>query len=167
MACSQTLSGITLDCQSSMGGIKKVWLTTHVDGAAQLGADGIITGFTGVTTWYEYNFRKNTGSMTSTLNVDAANGVNYVSTELALVFTKMDTPKRIEMSALVLADAMAVVEDANGKRWFLGFDEPINATAATGESGTAKADGNRYTITLTDESTTFPYEVSASVDLGE
>ena len=167
MACSQTLSGITLDCQSSMGGIKKVWLANYVDDAALLGADGIISGFTGVTTWYEYSFRKNTGSMTSTLNVDAANGVNYVSTELSLVFTKMDTAKRIEMSALAVSEVMAVVEDANGKRWFLGFDEPIAASAGTGETGTAKTDGNKYTLTLTDESATFPYEVSAEVELGE
>lgn len=161
MACSQTLSGLTQDCGTSMGGIKKVWLAEFMEGAATMsGETGMIGSINSGATFHEYYFRKNTGSMTSTLNVDPANGVNYVSTELSLVFTKMETVKRIEMSALVLADAMAVVEDANGKRWFLGFDNPISATSATGETGVAKGDGNKYTLVLTDESSTFPYELS-------
>lgn len=173
MACSQTLAGINLDCGASMGGIKKVWLAPYVEGAGivtsgtSTGDTGEIQSFSGVTGWYVYNFRKNTGSMTSTLNVDPANGVNYVSTELSLVFTKMDTAKRIEMSALAFADAMAVVEDANGNRWFLGKDEPLAATAGTGETGTAKTDGNKYTITLTDESLTFPYKLDDELELVE
>lgn len=158
MACSQTIAGLVNDCAKSMGGIKSVKLADYVEGAAQE-ADGKITGFTTGITWHDYYFRKNTGSMSSTLNIDDANGVNYVTTELALVFTKMDTAKRIEMTALATADVMAIVEDANGTKWFLGKDNPVTCSAGTGETGTAKGDGNRYTITLTDESETYPLEV--------
>ena len=163
MACSQTLSGLVNDCSTSMGGVKRIWIANYKAGAATLSGDSTISAFSADTDWHEYYIRKNTASFTSTLNVDPANGVNYVSTELSLVFTKMDTAKRIEMAALVLADVMVVVEDANGKKWFLGYDNPVAASAGTGETGTAKTDGNRYTLTLTDESESFPYEVSAEM----
>lgn len=164
MACSQTLCGLTSDCSASMGGIKRVWIADYKEGAATTIADGVITAFSGDTDWKEYYIRKNTGSMTSTATIDPSNGVNFVSTELSLVFTKQETVKRIEMSALVLADVMVVVEDANGKKWFLGKDAPVTATAGGGESGTAKTDGNRYTLTLTSDDITFPFEVSASME---
>lgn len=168
MACNQTLAGLVNDCSSSMGGIKHVWLADYVDNAAGVdSATTEVTGFTSAATWHKYYFRKNTASMTSTLNIDDANGVNYVSTELALVFSKMDTTKRIEMAALATADVMAVVEDANGVRYFLGEENPVACTAGGGETGTAKGDGNRYTLTLTDENKSYPRIIAASVELNE
>lgn len=166
MACTQTLAGLINDCAKSLGGIKEVALADYVEGAGQVAASGnTITGFTTGVTWHKYYFRKNTGSMTSTLNVDDAAGVNYVSTELNLVFTKMDTTKRIEMTALATADVMAVVTDCNGTRFFLGKDNPVTCSAGAGETGTAKGDGNRYTITLTDDSETYPFTLEDSVTL--
>ena len=39
----------------------------------------------------------------------------------------------------------------------------MNASASDGQTGTARADANRYTITLQDESLEMPYEVDASI----
>lgn len=97
--------------------------------------------------------------MTSTLNIDAANGVNYVTTDIVLSFLRMETTKRIEMSALAVNELAVVVEDANGTMFYLGKDEPVTATAGSGETGTAASDGNRYSITLQDTAETFPYQL--------
>ena len=113
--------------------------------------------------WYKYYIKKNTSSFTSTATIDQANGVNYVSTELTLVFTKMETSKRVEMSALLLNDVAVIVVDSNNKAWCLGLNNPVNATAGSGESGTSATDGNKYTLTLTDESDTFPFEYSGEL----
>lgn len=163
MGCvSKTLAGIVADCSTSMGGIKKIWLTT-TDPKPSVSA-GVITAFAGSgVTWYKYEIGKGTSSFTSTLNVDQANGTNYVSTELVMLFKRMDAVKRAEMEALSLDDMYAVVLDANGVAWYLGFDEPISATAGTGQTGTAKTDANNYQITLTDESATFPYTVAEDI----
>ena len=67
------------------------------------------------------------------------------------------------MSALAVNELVAIVKDANGVYWYLGMDEAIAATAGDGATGTARGDGNRYTITLQDTSSTFPFEVEASV----
>ena len=164
MACLITLNGITLDCQPSLGGIKRVWITQYSDvKSVVVGEDNMIESITleAEAQWYEYQFRKATGSLTSTLNVDESAGVNYVSNELALVFTKMETAKRIEIAALSIGQLAVVVEDSNGHYWFLGKDDYVSASAGTGITGTAKGDQNAYTLTLSTDSDSYPYELSA------
>jgi len=171
---SITLKGIMMDCSNSIGGIKRVWLARYSDidsvtigDITESGSSSVVLG-KGVTAislktggeWYEYQFRKNTGSLTSTLNVDETNGNNYITSELSLVFSKMETKKRMEMAALAVGAVVAVVEDSNGKYWYLGYDDYVSASAGTGETGTAKEDRNAYTITLSTDSAEWPYELS-------
>ena len=163
MDCSSiTLAGITMDCAPSLGGIKRVWLTQYKDNVATLDAETkMVASFADDTVWYEYQFRKGTGSLTSTLTVDETAGTNYVTNELALVFTKMETAKRMEIAAMSVGHLCAVVEDSNGKYWFLGYDDYVSASAGTSVTGTAKGDQNAYTITLSTDSESYPYELAA------
>ena len=171
MGCN-TIRAFTYDsCQPNIGGIKNVWLADYVEDAATLNEsgdnkvteliEGSVTGFADGVKWTHYPMRKNTCSMTSTLN-NSTDGASYVTTELAMVFSKMETAKRVAIQALAIGECMAVVEDSNGEMWFLGADAPLTATAGAGETGTAKADANRYTLTLTDESLGFPYSLDES-----
>lgn len=164
MACLITLNGITLDCQPSLGGIKKVWLTQYSDvtGVTVDPENNMISDITNAGEWYEYQFRKATGSLTSTLNVDETAGTNYVSNELSLVFTKMETAKRIEIAALSIGQLCAIVLDSNGHYWFLGKDDYVSASAGAGNTGTAKGDQNAYTLTLSTDSDSYPYEIDPS-----
>lgn len=168
MPCSVTLSGLVRDCASSMGGIVEVYIANFDDVTSKTLTDGEITAIAMATSakFKRYTFRRGTGSMTSTLNVDPANGVNYVSTDLVLQFTRMETVKRIEMAALSVNETAVIVKDANGKYWYLGYDEPVTASAGDGQTGTARGDGNRYSITLQDNSTSWPYEVDDSIIAG-
>jgi len=72
----------------------------------------------------------------------------------------------VELTALSLADLRVIVKDANGLYWFLGYDEPVNASAGDGQTGTARSDANRYTITLEDTSAEMPMEVDDSIIAG-
>ena len=164
---TQTLAGLARDCESNQGGIREAWIAGYQDSAFTLSESGetMVTGFSssGIpATFAHYTFKKDTGSFTSTLNVDNANGVNYVSTEINLVFSRMETLKRAEIAALSLSDIMMVVKDSNGKYWAFGAEEPINASAASGETGVARGDANRYSITLLDNMKTWPYELNAT-----
>ena len=162
--CNQTLNGITLDCSHSLGGIKTAYIANYgdVESVSADTASGKIVSVTMADSakFKPYQFRKQTGSMTSTLTVDETAGVNYVSTELSLVFTKMETRKRIELSALSVGQLAVIVEDSNGTFWYLGKDDYVSVSAGGGQTGTAKGDGNNYTLTLKDESDTYPYEVT-------
>ena len=163
MACTQTLNGIAVDCEPSMGGLKVVYIANTSDVASFEITDGQITSITMASgsTFKEYSFRRNTASQTSTLAVDPANGTS-VATDVALSFLKQDTQKRLEISALSIGELILITQDANGRYWFLGKDMPVMASAGGAESGTTYTDGNRYTITLQDNSKDYPYEVKTA-----
>ena len=167
MACSQTLNGIAADCQTNVGGVREVYIANYSDVTA-IEVDDSSNMIKTITMadsakFKKYAFKKNTSSMTSTLNVDPANGVNFVQTDLSLVFAKQETVKRMEIAKLSLGELRVIVLDANGKYWFLGQEEFVSATAGTAETGVNRTDGNKYTITLTDYSSSYPYEVTPTI----
>ena len=170
MACSQVLNGIAADCQTNVGGIREVYIANYGD-VTTIELDessNMIKTITMADTakFKKYAFKKNTSSMTSTLNVDPANGVNFVQTDLTVVFAKQETVKRMEIAKLSLGELRVIVLDANGKYWFLGKEEFVSATSGTAETGTNRSDGNRYQIVLTDYSSSYPYEVDPTVISG-
>lgn len=170
MACSSiTLRGIVQDCAGNLGGVAEVWLINRDSVSAVTTGVTEINGFSGVpvvsaitlatgASFVKYFVRKNTSSMNSTLNVND-NGSTYVTTELNLVFARMDAQKRLEMNALAKEEMAALVKDANGTWFYLGYDNPVTSSAGTGETGTQKADNNQYTSTLLDDSTDYPFIV--------
>ena len=165
MSCIQTLSGLAKDCAANMGGIVEVMIANFADVTGVTITDGVVSAVTMATDakFKKYSFAKNAGSLTSTYNIDAASGVKYVTSDLLLQFNRMETSKRVEITALSLGDLAVIVKDANGKYWYLGKDEPVNASAGDGQTGTARGDANRYTITLQDESLEMPYEVDETI----
>ena len=167
MACSQLLNGIAASCDTNVGGVREIYIANYDDVTA-VEVDEVSNmiktiSMTDSAKFKKYAFKKNTSSMTSTLNVDPANGVNFVQTDLSLVFAKQETVKRMEIAKLSLGELRVIVLDANGKYWFLGQEEFVSATAGTAETGTNRTDGNRYSITLTDYSSSYPYEVTPTI----
>ena len=102
MSCTnQVLAGLAKDCDNSMGGIKSVYIANYDDVASVTVTDGKITAIemADAAKFLYYYFRKGTSSFTSTLTVDDANGVRYWTTELVMSFLRMETKKRLEISA--------------------------------------------------------------------
>lgn len=170
MACSQVLNGIAADCQTNVGGIREVYIANYSDvTTVELDeTSNMIKTITMADTakFKKYAFKKNTSSMTSTLNVDPANGINFVQTDLSLVFAKQETVKRMEIAKLSLGELRVIVKDANGKYWFLGQEEFVSATSGSAETGTNRQDGNKYQIVLSDYSSSYPYEVDPTIVAG-
>ena len=165
--CLQNLAGIALDCDTSMGGIKTVYIANYGDvtGVAYDEGDAQISGITMADgkTFKAYQFRKGTSNMTSTLTADETTGLNFVTTEVNLVFTKMDTAKRVELSALSIGQLAVIVLDSNGKYWYCTPDDYAAASAGGAETGTAKGDRNAFTLTLKAENITYPIELAEGV----
>jgi hypothetical protein len=99
--------------------------------------------------------------MTPNGTIDPANGVNFITTDVVVQFAKMDTAKRIAMNTLTVAELALIVKDNNGKYWYLGYDNPVTASASSGATGQAFTDANMYSVTLQDMSLKMPYEVGA------
>lgn len=183
MACSTiTLNkGINGKCDASVGGIVEVYITNYPDAGkifTMKNAEGteetdIVKAVSAeadvdaAVKWYKFSFRKGTSYMNSTLTVDDANGVNYVTTELQMLFSKMEINKRVSISALTLGEFNIVVKDSNGYYWALGVSEAVTVSAGDGQTGTAKSDSNRYSITLTDDCPVFPLPLTNGDDVAE
>lgn len=167
MACSNiTLAGLTNDCMGSKGGLKEVAIVNYSDVEnVEVNEDKLISAITlkEGAKFKKYFFKKGNANFTSTLNVDNANGVNYVSTDLVLTFLRMENVKRLEMTALSLNELAIIVLDANGKYWYLGKDEAVTAINGSGESGSVATDGSKYVITLQDTSDEFPHEIDSTI----
>ena len=165
MACSQTLKGLVNDCAANMGGIVEVLIANHADVTAVTLTDNKVSAITMASgaTFKKYGFARNSGSLSSNYTIDEANGSRFVVSDLVLVFNRMETTKRIEITALAQGELAVIVKDANGKYWYLGYDAPVRASAGDGLTGTARADRNGYSVTLQDNSLEMPLEVADSI----
>lgn len=160
--CNVTLAGFQIDCEGSNGGITNVWIANFCDVTVTI-EDDVVSAISPSSAFHEYGFKRNTGSLTKTLNKDDTTGSMYWSNELVLQFLKMETAKRIEIAALSVGQLSIIVKDANGKYWYLGAYDPVELSDGTGETGTARADFNGYNLTFLEESKFLPFEVPKSV----
>lgn len=159
-----TLSSIAVECGTNVGGIKRVYAQNFANVDSVTVTDGKITAIKLATSAPEaatFDFRKQTGSLASEYTIDDAAGVKYVTNTLALRFAKMDTAKRTAFMAMANGELALIVEDNNGRYWYLGKDAPVTLSAGTGGTGTAFGDANEYAPTLSDMSAEMPHEVAA------
>lgn len=165
MACAQTLNGIINDCAPSMGGIVEAYIANFADVTGVTVTDNKVSAITLASSakFKKYAFPRNTGSLTSNYTIDDAAGSKFVVSDLVLQFNRMETAKRIEITALAQGELAVIVKDANGKFWYLGKDAPVKASAGDGLTGTARADRNGYSVTLQDNALELPLEVQESI----
>lgn len=168
--CNQILAGIAKDCGPNMGGIKRV-LLNNSDNVTKPTVDATtgkilsVAVKEGAEKFREFEVPKGTASLANTLTADSSAGTNFVTNVLTLAFNKMETSKRIALSALAVNELVAIVVDNNGKAWYVGIDEPLTSSGGDSGTGTAKTDRNGYGITLQNEEASYPYEVDSTFDL--
>ena len=181
MACNTvTLNGISAQCHTAAGGIKRVLIAQKEDvDIKTVDENGVITEITMADGKYfvQWLFRKNTGSFTTSLTSDPAIGTQAVTTDLNLQFTKAEATKRLEIQSAINAAAVVIVElqdkiedkDENGNKVLkdqfilLGKDNEVSVTAVNMQSGTAMTDLNGFTLTFQDVSLELPHFVDASI----
>lgn len=162
-----TLQGVAFDCNANLAGIRNIWLTYYddadVEGAIDYSAHTIsaVTLSTGVT-WYKYSFARNSSSLNSVLTKDDANGTRYFTNTLTLVFNKLEAQKHLEAMALAAEKLVALVEDNNGKIWFLGADAYVSGTAEEIGTGASADDRNGYNVTIEGTSAYLPFEYTGA-----
>ena len=168
MACGQ-LKDFTLDsCSGNIGGIKRVWLAEYDNGnVISTGETDDVKSVTAVTlasgiTWHEFPLKKNSANAESAYQVGDGGSV-FCQTTLTMNFNKQDAAKRMAIQSLALNELIAIYEDANGNRWFLGYDNPVTMSEGGGSTGQQKTDLNSYNVSLVDDSMELPLPVSGSI----
>jgi hypothetical protein len=160
MPC-ESLITIEKSCLNNTGGIKTVWIApqdevTVTEGTWQITA-ATLTNPAAV-----YAINRNTGNYTEDTAIDLINGSTFVTQTITLMFNRRDRKKSEAIHVLGAGQQYLAVfiEDANGLYWYF---ENAQLTATGEGSGTARADGSKYSITLLSEAEHLSYEILSTV----
>jgi hypothetical protein len=166
MAC-EALESIVKSCDNNTGGIEKIWINqqdnidTFTLDATYTWTIDAITLNGGAPDFTAFDIRRNTGSYTEEAAIDLINGSSYVTAVINLMFHRRDQDKSQAIKILGAGQQylVAIVKDMNGKYWYF----PQLQLTATGEgSGVTRADGSKYSVTLTSEVEFLAYEIEAA-----
>ena len=165
MPICTALEGIQKSCDNNSGGIYQVWfipqdninVVTTVTAYPNYEVTAIsVTPL--LTVFDSYFIRRNTSNYTEEQAADLINGSTFVTQTINLVFHRREAAKSNALKILASGQQYlaAVVLDANGRYWYF----PYMQLTATGEgSGTARADGSKYTVTMVAENESLALEV--------
>ena len=175
MACtSKYLTSIATSCTSNLPSIKSLWIGqydsasftyTYIQEGSQNAedADGnpIIESVSGATLkqgskpWVIFNFKKNTGELTSEMTVND-NGSHYYTNGVNLVFAKIDNGKRLSLEAVASGECTMIVLDSNNQYWLIGAENSVAMTTLTATTGVAVGDSNAYNVTISADEANMP-----------
>lgn len=164
MSC-EALEGIVKSCDNNSGGIYKVWINQQ-DNIASFTLNPTLSWTVDSITlnnpaniYTEFEIRRNTGSYTEEAAIDLINGSSYYTKTITLMFHRRDQSKSQAIKVLGAGQQYlnVIIQDANGKNWFFPF---MQLTGASEGSGTARADGSKYSVTLLSEEEYLSYEVT-------
>jgi hypothetical protein len=164
MACT-TLTSILKGCDSNIGGITSILINDqeNVDTSLIDVTNYVITDFgTLAAQFVPFEFRRNTGMYTEEAAIDLVNGSSFYTQTVTLIFHRREAAKSkaIKILGEGQRDLALVVGDANGKYWYF---PKAQLTAVTEGSGTAKADGSKYSVTFVAENEQLAYEVDSTI----
>ena len=161
MSC-EALQNIAKTCDNNTGGIRQVWINQQdgVTSTTVAGGAWIVSAITS-TAFATFEINRNTGNYTEDTAIDLINGSTFVTQTITLMFNRRDKEKSEAIHVLGAGQQYlaAVVLDANGKYWYF---ENLQLTATGEGSGTARADGSKYSVTLLAESDHLCYEIEAA-----
>ena len=111
-----TLTGIKLDCNPVLAGIKRVYLgyndqlTITPNTETQTATIAAKEGAGATAKLYPYDVVANTGGLTSTITKNEQNGTRYYTNTIAMQFTRLEAAKHLEVQAMAAEALVAVVE---------------------------------------------------------
>lgn len=175
MACSLTVAGRALPCKDSLGGIKKIWIVSSVDGDATLSfkqgnLETVLTGTVNdssqATILKDYDMHKNTGAFTQTVNASTENGTIFYTQVVSCVFSKDIAADISGFQDMIKGRLAIVVQDVNDNYFVMGHTRGCEVSGGTVETGTALGDFNglKYEFTA-EESIAAPFLNTAGGNL--
>ena len=171
-------TGATLDCRSSLGSVKSVFI------GSTTGQDISITATTGVATaltaqggtinitsvadlttngMFEFQQPRQTASLTETGAFSEENGTAFYTSVLSMVVNTLEGEKLNTLNILGQNTRLVViVKDGNDRYWTMGNTSGAIVTASTSETGVSFGDRSGITIEICGISAQPMYELSIS-----
>lgn len=150
MACVSFSGGISLNCENNIGGLTKLYLTDFDNVTAFTQSGGTVSSITmaATTKFYEFEFNRNSATYTEDLVKSVEAGSALFEQTITVTIPKRDVTKRNTLALLTQRDLAVIIKDSNGLYWYPGEIEGVYLSESTSTSGTAKADGSNYVLTL-------------------
>lgn len=164
MACS-TLTSITKTCTTSnSGGIFNLYVndTSNVTTISASASTHMITGLTASPAFVTFEFNRNVGNVITSPKIDFINGSTYFENTVTIVLARREASKSRALQVLGEGQRFLdmIVKDANGVYWYL---DNMQLSGGDEDSGTARADGSKYTVTFIGQSDHRPYEIPVAL----
>ena len=167
MSCEALIS-IEKPCDNNTGGLRTVWICQqeNVTAATVTANEWTVSTLTLTANANVYAINRNTGNYTEETAQDLLSGSTLVTQTITLMFNRRDKDKSEAIHVLGSGQQYLAVFilDANGKYWYF---ENVQLTATGEGSGTARADGSKYSVTLLAEADHLAYEVTANQIAGQ
>jgi hypothetical protein len=137
----------TLDCRTgSTGGLKSM----HILGASGNTISGYttnagdhITSFSGAGTWYSFQLPKQSASLTETIGVNETSQSVTFQPAISINLPKLDAATRqIFVDVVALNNVFVILEDNNGRYWFVFIDNGGVVSEGSLQSGQSYTDLN-------------------------
>lgn len=164
MAACPLTTGFNLDCVSSKGGVKKIWVIPSASkGTMTIGASGNISSWTGIgNNIFGYELRRGAALYEPESVGDLAAGTVHYPGQLTYPLLKMDAIKRNELKLLCGQPTIQIVKDMNGIYWVNGEDAGCTVNSK-GTSGQQLGDFNGHNLTVTWDEPEPPYYLDSAV----
>lgn len=150
MACVSFSGGIAKDCENNIGGLTKLYLTDFDNIVTYTQSGGTVSAITmaSASNFYEFEFNRNSATFTEDLVKSVEAGSALFEQTVTVTIPRRDVAKRNTLALLTQRDLACIIKDSNGLYWYPGAVEGLYLSESTSTSGTAKADGSNYTLTL-------------------
>ena len=169
MACDIS-SGRIVDCKDQIGGISRVFIGNYADmiNNATWAADtnDTVTAIA-AQTFYQFDVRPETSSMTVTYASDPANGTTFFEQALSLTFQKLDATDIADIRALCQGRPNVWVMDNNDNIWLLGAEFGCNVTGGNLVTGASFSDLTGYTIDFSGRESNPVWIATADTTVGD
>lgn len=170
MACTVTLADIAYSCDDlGIGGIVELHVSSKAAAAAVVTADEdtrVISAASGAASdVVELSFNLKDGfSVFSEVKTVNADGTTTTVPTISVELPKMDAGKVTALNQIAKggAELVAWVKTAAGTYHVAGLDYGLYAATVDGNSGTGRAEKNRFQLTLTGEENGLSYSIDAA-----
>lgn len=167
MANCTTLEDIIKGCDNNIGGITAVYVNDmeNISAITEDDATWTVTAMTASPRFQTFEFRRNVGNFTEDSAIDLINGSSFITATINLMLHRREASvsRALKILGEGQRDLAVIVKDSNEKYWYF----PYAQLTTLGEgSGTAKADGSKYSVVLTAENAHLAKEVDSGIISG-
>lgn len=166
MACA-IVSGYSLDCKDTVGGIKRILITeqSNITAVAE-NASGLVTAITrsGSSKYFAYALEpRGANNFTQTIQADPAIGTVAYEQLVTANFVKLQYETQIKLQNLIKNRDNIIVETKDGSYWMFGKDYGCEVNGGSANSGQAMNEFQGYTLTFAGMEKELANEVDSSI----